>query len=227
MLDVLEDIRKALEVGAIQSALALTLTLPSVCGQISHPTITGKGKELKQYKAWYEENVKTEKSFVDGLLCYKLRCAYLHSGNTELNQREQDELPIFELKVGSSVDLVVGDLDTKNGLVSIDAKELCYRICDAVQEFYEKSEDKEAFASHNYHIVDCEKENAKILEAHKIYMERKLKKKNPKSRDELSEDAKRLQQKINAVGNSYESIKKYGHTLEEMVAFFELAEVNS
>jgi hypothetical protein len=53
MLNKINDIKKALRAEAFLSALALTLTLPDICGKVAYPKL-GCGE---RYKRWYDENI--------------------------------------------------------------------------------------------------------------------------------------------------------------------------
>ena len=89
MIDKINDIRKALEVKAYLSALSLALTLPDICGKLECPD---EQKVGVRYSKWFDNyvsnwfNPPNEDRFPQftGELCYKLRCAFLHAGNTEI-----------------------------------------------------------------------------------------------------------------------------------------------
>ena len=92
MLAMIVDIEKAANAGAYRSALALALTIPDICGQIAYPDCENTGA---RYRRWFNEYVKKYYSVdhlvrslgikpFDAQACYKLRCAYLHSGNSKL-----------------------------------------------------------------------------------------------------------------------------------------------
>lgn len=108
--DILNDIEKAIENEAYFSALALTLTIPDICGKIENTNI---GKDKCKYMKWFNDWVypyykviydpKDEKFYkyekllkFDGNLCYALRCAVLHSGNYKV-EKNKSKITRFEL----------------------------------------------------------------------------------------------------------------------------------
>lgn len=48
MLEKVKDVKLALKGGAYQSALALALTLPDICGQIEYPNEKSVGERYKK-----------------------------------------------------------------------------------------------------------------------------------------------------------------------------------
>ncbi|WP_051212646.1 hypothetical protein [Butyrivibrio fibrisolvens] len=102
MIKRIEEIDKALKNDMPESALALTLTLPDICGQIEAPN---EKKVGKRYKDWISKNVALDKFdvYFDGLVTsansgvdpklpkmdaeaiYRLRCHFLHSGDADIH----------------------------------------------------------------------------------------------------------------------------------------------
>lgn len=93
---IINDISKALDNECLFSALALALTIPDICGKILYPD----KRNGERYKLWYNEYIGDyEKSpdensnrmpYMSGQLCYALRCAFLHSGNTDVAKEYAD-----------------------------------------------------------------------------------------------------------------------------------------
>lgn len=118
IIDRIEEIRKDIEAACYQSALALALTLPDICGQVAHPEMvykTGKNKEKrsagKQYSTWFDENLKDDymhpvlneqneiidyRQYFTGKMCYLLRCSYLHSGDSSIGDFEESAVDAKE-----------------------------------------------------------------------------------------------------------------------------------
>lgn len=112
MLNLIADIEKALKYNCFRSAIGLALTLPDICGQVAFPKEKSVGK---RYEKWCDEYLNNKdfittgtdsvsNKIISGQMCYKLRCCFLHSGNLELNQRQNDSFPHFELRISSSED---------------------------------------------------------------------------------------------------------------------------
>ena len=77
MIKKIEAIEEAIKYKCYLPALSLALTIPDICGQIEYP-------EFKRAK---------NPSFTE-YMCYKLRCAFLHSGNSDIEdfgKKEDDE----------------------------------------------------------------------------------------------------------------------------------------
>ena len=113
ILDTVEDIYRALEGKAYLSALALALTIPDILSKVEYPD---EGKVGIRYERWInefylteeEKKARTEKldksdeltkvlNKLDGHFYYKLRCAFLHSGNNDVESMEGVD---FELSFG-------------------------------------------------------------------------------------------------------------------------------
>lgn len=111
--DILEDIKLASKNKAYFSALALTLTIPDICGKIEYKNLNDKEKYIKWFNDWVYKYVEIPKgkdelfnkfdelAIFNGEVCYALRCAYLHSGNYELKECGKGRIKIsrFELCV--------------------------------------------------------------------------------------------------------------------------------
>ena len=94
MLQKIADIRKSLNSGAYQSALALTLTLPNICRQVEYGN-TKSGTD--GYPYWIDTYVDfsecyigfgTEEAELNGKICYALRCSFLHCGNDDISSQK-------------------------------------------------------------------------------------------------------------------------------------------
>lgn len=113
MLDKIKDINLALNIKSYLSALALSLTLPDICGQIEYPDFkhdNGKRNIGKQYAAWFDDWVnhyyadntgwtedfsKANNPYFTGEMCYDLRCSFLHAGNSDIKNWGTKKTQIF------------------------------------------------------------------------------------------------------------------------------------
>ncbi len=108
MLEGIDEIRFCLKHNKLRVALGMALTLPDICSKVEFKD----AKEMKyKYIKWCELYLNNEgfvttgsDKVIDPKVCYKLRCANLHSGNAELNQRKKDDFPLFELRISSKED---------------------------------------------------------------------------------------------------------------------------
>lgn len=158
MLALIEDIERATNAGAYRSALALALTIPDICGQIAYPEIEGSGT---RYRRWFNQYVKkyykTDKMLAalgvkpfDAYACYKLRCAYLHSGNSRLQDVYYIKtLDFFIHKDGQKYledkGAALLNADTFQAYethIRLNIAKLCAVLCMAGKEFYSDLSDK-------------------------------------------------------------------------------------
>lgn len=100
MLNRIKEIRDCLEKGFYEAALALSLTLPDICGIVESPPGTGVGE---RYRNWIKNHVDStvlgnpvfsavnvlgfvpndiETLTADDI--YNLRCSFLHSGDDDI-----------------------------------------------------------------------------------------------------------------------------------------------
>ena len=107
---IIDDIERAKNNKAYLSALALALTLPDICGNIEYLNPKVSFRYEKWYNTWvykYFKQKESENEFIarasnatkfDGAFCYRLRCAMLHSGNTDLTVNDI-KFDVVELSV--------------------------------------------------------------------------------------------------------------------------------
>lgn len=145
---IVNEIGKLLLDGCPYSALGMALTLPDICGNIAYP----KTGNAIRYKKWFDEyalpksNIPPDEGFisVNGEVCYKLRCAYLHSGNFDLGNADAvKDIRKFALhynrnpllRFNQIVQMVDGTYQ-----MDIDLGVLCWQLCEAAKEFYKSHE---------------------------------------------------------------------------------------
>lgn len=245
MLDLIHDIELALDNENIRCALGMALTLPDICGIVEFPECN---KVEKRYVGWCDSYLFNQGFFptcvidvdnptkkgehsraITGDMCYKLRCAYLHSGNLELNQREYDDFPVFHLQLTSSEEngIYMGkDSKDSTGKICdkhIDARHLIRVLCNAAKDYYNSSGNKDGFTNHHIEILDIEYELQRV-EASKIkFLKRQKEKANIRSYDELSKEAKEICGLV--VADEKETIiKMMDHNPDAVMALMELLE---
>ena len=90
----IQEARNCIDNGLYEAALALALTLPDICGQVEYPALKKVGE---RYTKWIDDFVDS-KGLYDPLFdavggfehlesqdIYKLRCAFLHSGDQDIS----------------------------------------------------------------------------------------------------------------------------------------------
>ena len=244
MLKLIDEIEIALYNGLTRCALGMALTLPDICGIVEFPQYGNDS--YKRYKEWCDKylynqgflpsyiidldhpEIKGEKSrAISGDMCYKLRCAYLHSGNLELNQRDKDDFPKFELRLTSSEEsgIYVGR-DSKNKEDKIIKKVLDVRyltrvLCNAAKEYYDNHRDKDKFKNHRIDILDVEKERSAIEQSIKKFKSIQENKSNLSDYNELSSLAKQIDGLLRA-DKRKEIVSMMQNDPDVIMAIFEL-----
>ena len=157
--DIINDIKIAKDNKAYISALALALTLPNILSNIEYGRSTHRSEYIEWFDKWvfpyYKQppseneyiNQGIENSKFDGVNCYALRCALLHSGNYDLTFNK-GRIHIFSLRV-SEDNSHYGDVymcdatpNPNHIYVSIDVKKLIDSILTGAQEYIAINEDK-------------------------------------------------------------------------------------
>lgn len=173
MLEKINDVTKALETGAYLSALALALTLPDVCGKLKYPS----AKSKQRYTDWFDEyytpfhnpdyshpdaiselHHPDKMPRIDGQLCYKLRCAFLHEGNTK-------EVPVTRFLLcingasGGGIWWSNNDPSTIETHVEIDVASFCKHLLETVERFYDENKEAFDFSDAHIEVIDWESPN--------------------------------------------------------------------
>ena len=99
----IQEARNCIDNGLYEAALALALTLPDICGQVEYPALKKVGE---RYTKWIDDFVDSKVLYdqffdeVDDFKhlesedIYKLRCAFLHSGDQDISS---DTIDCFNL----------------------------------------------------------------------------------------------------------------------------------
>ncbi len=167
----IQEARNCIDNGLYEAALALALTLPDICGQVEYPALKKVGE---RYTKWIDDFVDS-KGLYDPLFdavggfehlesqdIYKLRCAFLHSGDQDISS---DTIDCFNLVRPGGLGAVEGkasfgykyrienqtDGSVKN-IAKIDIKYLTEMICDAAEEYY-KTKSPSDFEEHTFELV--------------------------------------------------------------------------
>lgn len=162
MLTKIADIKKALNAGAVQSAIALALTLPDICRQVEYGN---SGSVTNGYIKWVNTYVDlsplhcgfgTESAEIDGTVIYGLRCSFLHSGSDDIKgQGVAKKHTITDFKLATPNTLPNGGAYTYRVNASIvetkiDAKILCDLLCDAAEKYYHSRANKAEFDAYTW-----------------------------------------------------------------------------
>ena len=181
MLEKIADIKKALEAKAYLSALSLALTLPDICSKVAYPQMDKPKQNGERYAKWFDEYITKfdypddfEKQLkFDGEKCWKLRCAFLHSGNIDgIPNIDAFELsitePSFTGVYGASCFSISWANDgPKAYTIRLDVAQICFQISACAKGFYNSYADKTKFKDHKITILDINAEANKISDLNK------------------------------------------------------------
>ena len=153
ILDTVEDIYRALDGKAYLSAMALALTIPDILSRVEYP---GENKVSTRYERWINEffltdeekkahtsklneNDELAKVFnrIDGHFYYKLRCAFLHSGNNEVESFSDVDFELsFECVEITSVSGPPDGPCWKRHILSV--YDFCMKMCAITEHLVEE-----------------------------------------------------------------------------------------
>ena len=155
-----------------QSALALALTLPDICGGIAFPEIVKRYRDGRimldrqkrptrdvggQYIRWFDVYAAGfKKPYICGNRCWQLRCEYLHQNKGFNNE---DEIDNVRFHLGVNCGCSVCDSDSTpagddGADIRIDIEQFCRRMCKAAREYYTSFHTEKDFDLYNTPVLD-------------------------------------------------------------------------
>ena len=166
------EIKTALSNKLYFSALALSLTLPDMCGSAEYP----KDDVGKRYINWYDKylgdyfsnkggTLYDENPRLSGELVYNLRNTFLHQGVPNINsgkvKEESNQIDRFILVLGDGSVIQDASLRIQSSAtdkvymraILVDVTFLCNCICDCANWYYENNKEKFKF---DYNVVSQE-----------------------------------------------------------------------
>ena len=160
----IEEVELNIEDGRWQSALALVLTLPDICGDIAFPEIIKRYRDGRavldrnqrptrdvgnQYIRWFDTyaapffkvSAQDISLYICGERCWQLRCEYLHQNKGFANTEDNSSIR-FHLGVNCGTSVCQLDrIGSDNSLtdIRIDIEQFCRRMCQAARAYYEEN----------------------------------------------------------------------------------------
>ena len=147
------EIKCALDMNLYNCALAVSLTLPDICGKAKYPQTS----TAKRYKDWFDEHAKkffttiatqlpeeieVEYVWLTSDECYALRCSVLHAGNYKATGIDLSKIYIHAHKRnGSNYKTIFRD----SVYADWDVITLCENLCKAAEEYYSLIDNKTCF----------------------------------------------------------------------------------
>jgi hypothetical protein len=174
MLQLIDDVNKALDADCYYAALSLALTFPDICGKAEYPKV----KTTKRYKDWYDEYVgkyeqcpceqcqNTPMPYLSGEVVYNLRNNLLHQGTPNIDNNIID---YFELVLESkkpfdiysdSAGILNSSLGSSLRTYRVNVRRLCLILCSSAKAYYDANQDK--FDFFHCTIIDWDLEVKKM-----------------------------------------------------------------
>ena len=176
----IEEVELNIEDGRWQSALALALTLPDICGDVAFPEIVKRYRDGRvmldrqkkptrdvggQFVRWFDEfaapffkaSASDPSPYICGERCWQLRCEYLHQNKGFLNDEDGHDSVRFHLGIncGTSV-CQLDQTSTSSGImdIRIDIEQFCLRMCQAARSYYDSVHKEKDFSLYNTPVLD-------------------------------------------------------------------------
>ena len=178
-LSRIQEIEWNVQDGRWQSALALTLTIPDICGGIEYPELVKRYRDGrimedrngepsrdvgKQYIRWFnhfaadyfKRTVTDEQPYLSGERCWQLRCEYLHQNKGFANEDSKEDT-YFHLGINCGTSVCMSEqsgAEQQNEHIRLDIHQMCSRMCLAARAYYEKNYEKKDFSLYHTPVLD-------------------------------------------------------------------------
>ena len=178
-MDRIREIEQNIEDKRWQSALALALTLPDICGGIAYPEMVRRYRDGRimedrkgnpardtgrQYVLWFDTYGADffrrpdgdGTPYLNGEKCWQLRCEYLHQNRGFDNDDGEDNIH-FHLGVNCGSSICHLDREAEeNGITNIrlDIRELCLRLCAAARAYHDGFRSEKDFSLYHTPVID-------------------------------------------------------------------------
>ena len=149
----IDEIRKALKLELYNSALALALTLPDICGKVAFP----EDKSKPRYIKWFDKYVRcrfvssciklpeeklVEYQWITSEECYALRCAVLHAGDYNAQNVKLSQIHFHAHKRnGENYSHIIRN----DQYIDVDVIDFCEKLCQTAEEYYNSMDDQSRF----------------------------------------------------------------------------------
>lgn len=145
---IISDIRNSLENKCYFAALALTLTLPDICGSAEYPSY--KDNVPKRYIEWAEKYIgKLDEGtpYLSGEIIYNIRNKFLHRGEPSLNTKkindESNKVDCFYFVIGDATKIwsCQACINSQRAMV-YDITYFCELITNCAELYYRNNMEK-------------------------------------------------------------------------------------
>ena len=173
LLELIDDMYRALDANCYLAALSIALTLPDICGKAAYPEM----KVGDRYKKWFDENIalyekppcdnklEIEMPYLSGEVVYQLRNSYLHQGNPNVEKEKikdpQNRIDSFQLIIQQKNAFDIYDdtaciVNNTYREYRVNIRRLCLIIGSTAAGYYKVN--KEKFGFFNFTILNLSKE---------------------------------------------------------------------
>lgn len=173
LLNLIDDVNKALKAEAYFAALSLVLTIPDICSlaEYGNCLMDQNGKKQNRYIVWFDEyigqheqnpsdkNSPSPMPYLSGEVVYQLRCKFLHEGHPNIDKNrisvESNKIDKFTLVIQKSnefdiyADSASLENDNNRRTYDVNVQRLCMIICMTAKKYYETNKDKFSFEDFN------------------------------------------------------------------------------
>lgn len=158
ILNLINDMNKALEAECYYAALAIALMLPDICSKAEYPE---DNKTRKRYIKWFDNFIgkyercnknNEETPYLSGKIVYSLRNSFLHLGNPHVDNNIIDEfILVLEPKNEYEIYADVSQIDSRGKRIyEVNIRRLCLIIGNTAKGYYKENMNK--FNFFNYSI---------------------------------------------------------------------------
>ena len=144
-LNLVNEIRYAMNANLYNCALTLALTLPDICGKAEYPCEKSSRKRYKKWFSFYAAPsfcCKAENAYTGDIVnfswlsaeeCWALRCSVLHSGNYRIERTKLKHIILHSHKDNrKNQSHFVRD----SKFADLDVILLCNILCDSAEKYY-------------------------------------------------------------------------------------------
>jgi len=142
MLDLINEMMRAVKSKAYYPALITAVTIPDICSFLSTGSTTGN---KARYVKWFNDFVSYRfDGLIDGNIAYDLRCSVLHEGTLEVKSKSFTQFIV----VTSKNDISVNHWGIKRGsseYLFIELNIFCHHIYESVIAWINKVENTKSY----------------------------------------------------------------------------------
>ena len=177
ILELVNDMNKALDNNCYYAALSIALMLPDICSKAEFPEDKYVGtryvKWFDQFIGEYEKsnNHPDELPYLNGEVIYSLRCSYLHVGNLNIknekikNPRIDEFILIKEKKNQLDIYADTSYIDSNEKRVyEVNIRRLCMIIGNTAKGYYKKNKNKFNFFNYSIKSVETKEPEENIID---------------------------------------------------------------